>query len=106
MEQREVPLSEALEALRDGLEDAWKRGQGRQVRFAVSEVTLTLETVVNKEKEGSAGIRWYVVQAGGAARSSTESTQTLVLTLTPGLYDEDGIPSPLPVGASRPRPAQ
>ena len=29
-------------------------------------------------------IRWWAIEAGGGAKTGTETTQTLVLTLTPG----------------------
>jgi hypothetical protein len=38
-----------------------------------------------------------VLEAGGSAKSSGETTQSLVLTLAPGLYDESGKALPLDV---------
>jgi hypothetical protein len=102
----ELGLSIALEALRDELEAAWQYSQGRRVRFRASEVTLTLETAIRSDKEASAGFRWYVLQAGGRVKSGDEATQTVVLTLTPGLYDEHGNLSPLDVAADQPQPGQ
>lgn len=86
----ELGLAAALEALREELESAWQSGHGRRVRFRASEVTLTVETVARLDKEGSGKIRWYVVEAGGGVTSGSERTQTLTLTLTPLLYDEEG----------------
>jgi len=101
-----VGLSQALEGLRGELEDAWSASQGRRVRFRASEVTLTLETVLRSDKEASAGVRWYVLHAGGGVKSGSESTQTIVLTLVPGLYDREGRPAPLDVAADQPEPGE
>lgn len=79
----EVGLAAMLEGLRDELEEAWRTGQDRVVRFQAAEVTLTLQTVARREKDGSGKIRWYVVEAGGGLKSGDERTQTLVVTLTP-----------------------
>jgi hypothetical protein len=99
-------LASALEALRDELESAWNSGQGRRVRFRASEVTLTVETVVRLDREGSGKIRWYLVEAGGGVKAGTERTQTLVLTLTPQLYDEDGRALPLEVAGRQAQPGR
>lgn len=92
MVDQELGLAAALEALRDELESAWQSSQGRRVRFRASEVTLTVEAVARLDVEGSGKIRWYVVEAGAGAKSGTERTQTLTLTLTPLLFDERGRP--------------
>jgi Trypsin-co-occurring domain 2 len=88
--QPEVRLSSALETLRSDLETAWESGQGKGVRFRISEVTLTLQAVARLDKEGGGKLRWWVVEAGGGVTSGKETTQTLVLTLTPELYDAQG----------------
>ena len=87
-------LSTALEGLREELESAWVEGEGKPLRFRVSNVTLTLEAVARRETDGSGRIRWWLIEAGGGVTAGTETTQTLVLTLTPGLYDAQGNPRP------------
>jgi hypothetical protein len=98
-------VSSALEGLRTELEEAWLASQGRRVRFRVSAVTLTIQAVARREIEGGGKVRWYLIEAGGEARSARESTQTLVLTLTPSFYDESGKQSPLDVHGEEPTPA-
>jgi|SRR5215471_6468822 len=97
-------LSSALEGLREELETAWREGADKSLRFRVSSVTLTLEAVARREAEGSAKIRWWLVEAGGGGSAGTEKTQTLVLTLTPTLYDAQGNPGPLDVAGEQPQP--
>ncbi len=99
-----VGLAAALDALREELESAWQAGRGRRVRFRASEVTLTVETVARLDKDGSGKIRWWLVEAGAGVKSGSERTQTLVLTLTPLLYDEAGKAVPLDVDAAQPVP--
>ena len=96
-----VGLATALEGLREDLETAWVKGAGRAVRFRVSEVTLTLQAVARREVEGSGKVRWWVVEAGGSGKAGSETTQTLTLTLTPGLYDDKGNAEPLDVAADQ-----
>lgn len=97
-------LSAALEGLREELETAWQHGAGRALRFRVSDVTLTLEVVARRETEGSGKIRWWLVEAGGGVTAGKDTTQTLVLTLTPGVYDMQGNLQPLDVAGDQPRP--
>ena len=97
-------LSAALEGLREDLESAWEKGAGKAIRFRVSEVTLTLEAVARRDVEGSGKIRWWLIEAGGGVTAGRETTQTLVLKLTPGLYDVQGNRSPLDVAGDQPEP--
>jgi hypothetical protein len=100
-----VGISSALEALRGELEEAWQASQGQRVRFRVTDVTLTVQVVARREKEGGGKVRWYLIEAGAEARSASETTQSLVLTLTPSLYDESGREGPLDVSGDEPVPA-
>lgn len=87
-------LSTALEGLREELESVWEQSRDRPVSIVVDQVTLTLEAVARREAEGSGKIRWWLVEAGGGVTAGAERTQTLVLTLTPRLRDEEGRISP------------
>lgn len=99
-------LSSALEGLREELESAWAESAGKTVRFRVSEVTLTLNAVARRDVEGSGKIRWWLIEAGGGVTAGTETTQTLVLTLTPGLYDTQGNLGPLDVSGEQRQPGR
>ncbi len=90
-------LAAALEGLREELERAWRDGEGQRVRFRVSDVTLTVQAVARREGGASGKIRWWLVEAGAEERLGRETTQTLVLSLTPGVYDESGNLAPLDV---------
>jgi hypothetical protein len=87
------------------LEGAWLASKGRTVRFRVSEVTLTVQAVARREKEAGGKLRWWLIEAGAEGRAARESTQTLVLTLTPGVYGDDDQPSPLDVRGEESVPA-
>jgi hypothetical protein len=104
-EGRELGIASALEGLRSELEEAWQNGQGKPVRFRVSDVTLTVQTVARREGGVNGKVRWFLIEAGADGRVARESTQTLVLTLTPALYDETGPTSPLDVSGEEPEPA-
>ena len=97
-------LSAALEGLREELESTWKEGAGKAIRFRVSDVTLTLEAVARRDVQGGGKIRWWLIEAGGDVTAGKETTQTLVLRLTPGLYDAQGNPLPLDVAGDQPQP--
>jgi hypothetical protein len=97
-------LSGAVEALREELESAWKKGAGKEIRFRISEVTLTLQAVARRDVEGSGKIRWWLIEAGGGVTAGTETTQTLVLTLTPGRYDPQGNQLPLDIAGDQAQP--
>ena len=99
-------LASALEGLRAELEKAWRGSEGRRVRFRVSDVTLTLQAVARRERSGSGKVRWWLVEAGGEASRGSETTQTLVLALTPNVYDDQGGSTPLDVSGDQPAPGR
>lgn len=85
-----VDLAEAIEALRDSLERAWRSGQGRSIRFKPEPVELTVQVGVTRVGKGSAGIRWQVLTLSGERSSELSSVQTLRLQLTPVLHHPQG----------------
>jgi Trypsin-co-occurring domain 2 len=101
-----LALSAALDGLRDELETAWADSQGKSIRFRVKDVTLTLQAVARREKEAGGKVRWWVIEGGAGGRAASETTQTLVLTLTPGTYNEDGSPEPLDVAGVQQEPGR
>lgn len=97
-------LSAALEGLREELQSAWEKGARQTIRFRVGEVTLTLEAVARRDTQGGGKIRWWLIEAGGDVKAGKETTQTLVLTLTPGFYDAQGNLRPFDVAGDQPQP--
>ncbi len=85
-----VGLTEAIEALRAALVEAWWDGQHRQVRFRVEPVELTMQIGVTRTGKGAAGISWHVLALGGERSREAATTQTLKLRLAPVLFDERG----------------
>ncbi|WP_420116593.1 trypco2 family protein [Micromonospora sp.] len=81
-----VGLGEAIQALREQLALARRDGWFHELGFHVAPVELTIQAVVEKGADGKIG--WGVLSVGGDYKSST--TQTLKLTLTPGLRRPDG----------------
>jgi Trypsin-co-occurring domain 2 len=57
-----------------------------------------------RSKELGGKIRWWIIEADGGGKAGTEATQTLVMTLTPGLYDAQGRPDPLDVTGDQAEP--
>jgi hypothetical protein len=87
-----VGLSEALIALREELLAAWQEGEGegRRLRFRVPEpIELTIQAAVTLEAKASGGVKWYLLSLGGEASRGSVVTQTLVLKLSPVMYDPD-----------------
>jgi hypothetical protein len=93
-----VPLSAAIEALRADLMHAvWAgqfayelNGQQRQLRFKPAAVELTLQVAVTLTGSVKAGVKWWLIDAGGALARDKAVTQTVKLSLQPALFDEDG----------------
>ena len=94
----DLPLSQALNSLRDELMAAVDRGGDSWLRFAVKSVELELHVVATTGGEGKAGAGfWRVVTVGGSVSRSSEALHRVVLTLEPLRAGAEG-PSELLVG--------
>ena len=89
MEQLE--LAETVEALRAELARAAAAGAGAGFQFPVAGVQLEFHVAVTKSGEGKAGVRFYVVELGGAGGYAREEIQRVTVTLGAPV-DQNGNP--------------
>ena len=83
-------MTNAIRALRAELMQAWTDAQGQPLRFKVAPVELTLEVAVTWTGTGTAGIKWWLLEAGGEVSREKAVTQTIKLTLDPVTLDTQG----------------
>ena len=89
MEQLE--LAETVEALRAELARAAAAGAGAMFQFPVSGVQLEFHVAVTRTGEGSAGVRFWIVELGAAGSYAKEEIQTVTVTLGAPV-DQNGDP--------------
>lgn len=99
-----VRLAESIQALRDELAEADRKGAGSYIRFRVRPVTLTVQTVVRREAGINGKVRWWLVEASAEGKVMSESTQTLQLELEPLRAAPTGEPEVLVVEHVTPVP--
>jgi hypothetical protein len=93
-----VSLSAAIGALRDELMQAvWAgqfpyqlNGEQRMLRFKPAPIEVTLEVAVTSKGTGKAGVKWWLIEAGGELSREKVATQTVKLTLEPAMFDASG----------------
>ena len=93
-----VPLATAIGGLRDELMRAlWAgqfsyeiNGQHRWLRFKPSAVEVELQVAVTWAGTAKAGVKWWLVEAGGELGREKVATQTVKVVLEPLLFDEAG----------------
>jgi hypothetical protein len=83
MSDIQIPLADAIRALRSELLKAVRAGQGEDIRFALGEVELEMQVEAAREATGEAGIKFWVVSIGGKGSRSSGTTHTVRLTLAP-----------------------
>jgi Trypsin-co-occurring domain 2 len=96
--QSGVPLAAAIGALRDELMHAvWAgqfayqlNGKRRTLRFKPAPIEVSLQVAVTSTGTAKAGVKWWLVEAGGELAHEKASTQTVKLTLEPVMFDEQG----------------
>ncbi len=82
-----VALADMIEELRNELQIAMEKGEGRSLRFELGEITLEAEVAV--EAEARAGLKFWVF-SGVEAAANQGKTQKITLRLLP--RGEDGQP--------------
>src|SRR6478609_1550604 len=93
-----VSLSAAIGALRDELMQAvWAgqfayqlSGQSRALRFRPAPIEVTLQVAVTSMGTAKAGVKFWVIDAGGELSREKVATQTVKLMLEPTMFDESG----------------
>jgi hypothetical protein len=78
-----IPLASAIRALREELVDAVRAAEWEELRFALGPVELELQVQAAGGTSGNAGIRFWLVSAGGERSRTSAATHTVRLTLTP-----------------------
>jgi len=86
-----IALGAMIEELRNELQEAMERGEGRSVRFGLGEVTLETEVEVTQDLEGTAGVKLWIF-TGAEAKGGLGKTQTQKLTLKLAPKGLDGQP--------------
>jgi hypothetical protein len=87
-----VELSELVRQLRVQLTEAMQAAPDSEVRFELGPVELELSMAVQQDATAGAKIRFWVVEMGADALSSSQTTQHIKLTLTPQLRGRAGQP--------------
>jgi NTP-dependent ternary system trypsin peptidase co-occuring protein len=88
---KQLELAETVEALRAELAQAAAEGADTGFQFPVTGVQLEFHVGVTKTGEGRGGVKFYVVELGGAAGYAREELQTVTVTLG-GPVDQNGEP--------------
>jgi hypothetical protein len=87
----QLEFAETVEALRAELARAAAAGANAGFQFPVTGVQLEFHVGVTKAGEGKAGVKFWVVELGGAAAYAREEIQTVSVTLGAPV-DQNGQP--------------
>jgi hypothetical protein len=77
----QLELAETVEALRAELARAAAVGAEAEFQFPVAGVQMEFHVAVTRAVEGKAGVKFYVVELGGAGSYAQEEIQKVTVTL-------------------------
>ena len=80
---KNIPLSEMIESLRQELKVAAALGSDKDVKFEVSNAEIEVEFVATRSAEAGGGVKFWVVTAEGKAAVAEETTHRFKLSLVP-----------------------
>jgi hypothetical protein len=78
-----VGLTEAISVLRQELSEAIAAAATEELRFEVGQVNMEFEVTVEREVGANGKIKFWVLEVGTNASSSSVRTHRLVVPLTP-----------------------
>lgn len=65
MDIQKLGLKETLEALRIEISESILVSEGKEIRFEMGEIELEMQVVIEKSKNGTGGVKFWVVEMGG-----------------------------------------
>ena len=78
-----IELGKVINQLRTEILELTRTAGGEDLRFALESIEVELHVGVTKEDIGGVKAKFWVLEAGGEAKYSTDQTQTIKLTLKP-----------------------
>jgi hypothetical protein len=78
-----VGLAEAIKGVREELAKAMEAGEGERLRFDVGPVELEFAVELRRDTEAKAGVKVWVVEAGGSGTLSRGTPHRLTVVLNP-----------------------
>ncbi|CCH76205.1 conserved hypothetical protein [Nostocoides japonicum T1-X7] len=78
-----IQLADAIANLRSELESAAVGGADSPVRFDLGPVSISFTVEVSRTAEGNAGVKFWVVSAGGSGSRTGSTTHEITLELHP-----------------------
>ena len=81
----DVQLADMIHMLRHELQRAQEKShkEGEAILFETEKVELELKVALTRTAKGDAGVKFWVVNAGGGLEQSGATTHTFKLTLKP-----------------------
>ena len=77
-----IPLAALIDAVREEMLVASRTGSGKELQLEVEEVNIEVEIAVTAGKKGEAGLKVWVLTAGGSVSREDVSTQRVSLKLS------------------------
>lgn len=78
-----IELSDAVEAIRDGLVRTASRATGQDLRFELGEIQMEFTVELRRDVHGKGGVKAWVVDASAEAGRAVGRTQKVAFTLRP-----------------------
>ena len=85
-----LSLNDTIGAIRSELAQSILAAQDEEIRFELGEIDLEFQIEIERNAEGSGGIRFWIVEFGAKASQSSTVTHRVSLKLKP--ISNDGRP--------------
>lgn len=86
-----IGLAEAIRALRAELTESVREAEGQDVRFRLGQVDLEFQVMASDQVEGNAGVKFWVVNAGGKSSDTNTTSHTVKVQLHAATADGDEV---------------
>ena len=89
-DENRIQLAEMIQLLRNELKRAQDLSESEDLQFIMEQVELELQIALESSKSAEGGVKFWVINAGGAFEKSGAITHTFKITMKPFTGDDDG----------------
>src|SRR5262245_43598069 len=79
----DVTITEAIQRLREQLEEAQRQGSGHDIQFVAKDVEVELTIAFKTSIEGGAGVKAWFLDISGKGKRDEEASHKIKLVLEP-----------------------
>ena len=86
--EHKLSLSTMIQYLRKEIEIAQENASASNIKFTMGEVEMELNVEISASEKGKAGVKFWIIEAGGELANSNKAAHKIKIKMTPTLIND------------------